>query len=318
MPTSLHEGLVEALRRCPDLVREALEAAGVRLPDGTVLSETGPGAGQLVASDHRADLVLDGKAAEHPTVVVGEVQLDIEAEKLFTWPLYLFAQRERHRCPAYLVVVTPHEAVAAWARGLLCTEQPDTQFRAVVLGPDRIVRIVDPEKARANPYRALLSGLVYALRDDVEVARAAFAAAEAIGGSEGQKWIILIASLLSPEALQQAREQAMDPYARNHILEDLLEKRHIEGLQTGRDEGLQTGRDEGLRAGRDEGLRAGRDEGRHEALVGALLRILARRRIDVSAEQRAVVAGCRDQERLLLWLDRALTATRAEEVLADG
>lgn len=62
-------------------------------------------------------------------------------------------------------------------------------------------------------------------------------------------------------------------------------------------------------------LRAeGREEGREEESVKKLLRVLDKRGVATSDEQRARVEGCTDIDQLDVWFDRALTATIAAEV----
>lgn len=57
-----------------------------------------------------------------------------------------------------------------------------------------------------------------------------------------------------------------------------------------------------------------RAEGRAEGLANSVLRVLAKREVAVSDEQRARVEGCTDLDQLDTWLDRAATATEASEV----
>ena len=66
-----------------------------------------------------------------------------------------------------------------------------------------------------------------------------------------------------------------------------------------------------LRAeGRAEGIAEGRGED--------VLRVLDKRGVALSEDQRARVAGCTDLDQLDEWLDRAVTATRAAEVFDAG
>ena len=57
-----------------------------------------------------------------------------------------------------------------------------------------------------------------------------------------------------------------------------------------------------------------RAEGRAEGRGDAVLRVLDKRGVALSEDQRARVAGCTDLDQLDEWLDRAVTATRAAEV----
>jgi hypothetical protein len=60
-----------------------------------------------------------------------------------------------------------------------------------------------------------------------------------------------------------------------------------------------------------EGLARGRAEGNAKAL----LRILARRGIVVSAEQTRAILSCTNLDQLETWVDRAVTAKTIEEIL---
>ena len=63
----------------------------------------------------------------------------------------------------------------------------------------------------------------------------------------------------------------------------------------------------------DKSLRRSFSEGR----AGAVLRVLARRNVAVSDEQRERISACTDLETLDRWLDRAVTAASADELFKD-
>lgn len=65
---------------------------------------------------------------------------------------------------------------------------------------------------------------------------------------------------------------------------------------------------------RDEGRAEGRAEGAAEGRSLSLDRILDKRGIMVSAEQRTRVLSCDDLDQLDEWIERAATATCASEV----
>jgi hypothetical protein len=73
-----------------------------------------------------------------------------------------------------------------------------------------------------------------------------------------------------------------------------------------------------LAAGREEGRREGLQEGEHTGALRAsrsmLLRVLARRGIEVTTERRRQVEVCTDIAVLERWLDAAAVATRLDEV----
>ncbi|MEQ9497034.1 MAG: hypothetical protein RIT81_09245 [Deltaproteobacteria bacterium] len=58
-------------------------------------------------------------------------------------------------------------------------------------------------------------------------------------------------------------------------------------------------------------------EGEEKGRAAMLLRVLDRRGLAVSDEQRTAIESCHDAARLELWLDRALEATSTDDVLSD-
>ena len=73
----------------------------------------------------------------------------------------------------------------------------------------------------------------------------------------------------------------------------------------------------GLEEGRLEGRQEGRLEGRQEGVTLSLLRILERRSLSLSPEERQRIERCSDLATLERWLDRAVEVNAASE-LFDG
>jgi len=94
-------------------------------------------------------------------VVIVEVQLAIDADKLFTWPLYVYATRNRNRCPTWLLVVAPDGAVAAWAAEALPSAPRHPAWRPLVLGPEETPWVTTAEEAARSPELALLSAMAH-------------------------------------------------------------------------------------------------------------------------------------------------------------
>ena len=87
----------------------------------------------IVPTEYRADLVallLRGKPIYG---IVVEVQLDRDADKLKTWPLYATALRAKFNCPVSVLVVTPYDAVARWAARPIVIGAPESVFRTLVI-----------------------------------------------------------------------------------------------------------------------------------------------------------------------------------------
>jgi hypothetical protein len=99
------------------------------------------------------------------------------------------------------------------------------------------------------------------------------------------------------------------------VRDDAFEKARREGEQLGLDEGKKLGIDEGKKLGIDEGKKLGIDEGKAVEAQRFVLRVLDRRGLEVSAEQRARVEACRDLALLERWLDQAILAASTDEAL---
>jgi flagellar biosynthesis/type III secretory pathway protein FliH len=78
----------------------------------------------------------------------------------------------------------------------------------------------------------------------------------------------------------------------------------------------EQGRAEGKVEGRAEGKVEGRAEGKVEGEAGALLKVLAQRGLELTAEQRHRVLTCADLATLDRWLARSLTVTSVDELFA--
>jgi hypothetical protein len=94
-----------------------------------------------------------------------------------------------------------------------------------------------------------------------------------------------------------------------------------QGLREGRLEGVREGRLEGVREGEAKGLREGEARGLREGTKSVregILLVLTTRGIPVPAEVEQQIAGCSDPALLSLWLKRAVTASRAEDVVAPA
>ncbi|TMQ05755.1 MAG: hypothetical protein E6J90_26785 [Deltaproteobacteria bacterium] len=69
--------------------------------------------------------------------------------------------------------------------------------------------------------------------------------------------------------------------------------------------------------GQAKGKAQGKAEGKAEGEAAALLKILMRRGLRVTAEQRRRIVACRDLAMLERWLDRSLSVSSVAELLAS-
>ncbi len=165
VPSSLHEILVQLIRDRPALAADFVAARlGEDWRAGKRIELLSGELSQTSAPQHRADavLLLDRGQGDHRLAVVVEVQLAADAEKLFTWPVYLAGIRAKLRCPAVLVVVTPYRAVRNWASRPISLGPGGDAVRPLVLGPEAIPVVTAVEAAHEDPELALLSAVAHA------------------------------------------------------------------------------------------------------------------------------------------------------------
>ncbi|MGQ0573273.1 MAG: hypothetical protein ACT4RN_03600 [Pseudonocardia sp.] len=139
MPSSLHEVIVEMFRQCPELAAELLtDGLGLRLPGYDQVRVESGELTDVSPTEYRADVVVVLTAAEQPVqAVVVETQLWRDEDKRWSWPVYVATLRQRHRCPAVLLVVCVDAAVAAWCATPIELGHPGARLAPLVIGRRR-------------------------------------------------------------------------------------------------------------------------------------------------------------------------------------
>ncbi len=293
MPPSLnHEGVIALVRDRPafaaSLLRDLLD---VEVPPFTEARLTEATLNQLVPVEYHADAVvlfIDFVDDRNKPVfgTICEVQLQPDARKLFTWPLYSVAARARHECPFVVTVVTADLATATWASQLIDLGGGNC-FRPHVIGPAGIPRVTDHDLASREPQLAVLSVLAHGGGDvetAVPIARAAVHAASSL--PEEQR---VLYSMLIEQALSEAARKAlnMDPQ-----IEKFFSEAHRRSYDRGKAEGEARGKAE------------------------ALLMFLRRRDLAMTSDQQHRILTSTDLATLDRWLDRAFSVASVDELLA--
>ncbi|MFC5061034.1 hypothetical protein [Actinomycetospora atypica] len=297
MLSHLHATLTEMFRHRPAFAAEVLsDVLGIDVPRFGE-ARAGPTVAPSVRpTEHYADaVVLLRDGARTVGAVIVEIQLRVEEEKRWTWPLYVASTHRQWKVPTVLLVVCPSGPVARWAaRGV--DLGPGMALRPAVLGPDLVPVVDDLATASRSPELAVLSALAHP-DDSTEATLAVLV--DALATIDDDRQVEYAALVL--DAL---------PAGRRALLEDLLSSRsdvyaRIHDTYLGRT----------LRA---EGEAHGRAEGEAHGRAAILLRILDRRGLEITDQARTRITGCSDLSQLETWSDRALTATTLEDVFSPG
>ena len=289
MPSLTHDALVTLFRNrptlAPELLRDALHAPvpafdHVRIGDVT-LSE-------VVPTEYRADLVLllEGASGAPPrAALVVEVQLARDADKRWSWPVYLTGLRARLRCDVALVVVTPETAVAGWAAAPIATGHPGWVLVPLVLGPDAVPPVRDPAlMATVSPELAVLSVMLHG--NDEGAAAVGEAALTVVRGLDDER-----AEFYTDLVLASVHEAA------RAILEAVMASGNYQY--------------------QSDFARRYFGRGKAEGKAEGVLAVLAARHIEVPDDVRARITACSDLALLDLWLARAATAVSLADVVHE-
>jgi hypothetical protein len=282
--SSLHEILVELVRKQPELVSELLsQFLGVEIPPSATVQITDPTLNQPVAVAFSADaavVIVEGKAALLGAIV--EVQLATDERKRFSWPYYATAARAKHECSFTVLVIAPDAAVARWAKRPIDLGFGNV-FRPQVIDPEQIPRVTDPSDAARDLPMAGLSVAAHGQGEPnmaARIAAATYQAATNLADSEARKlyWFLI------HTALSEAAKEIFK------MLPETL-------------------------TWYDENSRRAYNDGAVKGKTGSLLNILAHRDLDVSEDQQRRIRECTDLATLDRWIVRAATVGSVDDLL---
>jgi hypothetical protein len=291
VPSFSHELLVELFRCRAELAGELLEAAlGVRVPEGRAAIGSSD-LSQVTSPAYTADCVVRLGEPDALGAIVVEVQLAPDPDKRRSWPVYVAALAASLGCPVWLLVVTPSERVARWARAPIELGHPGFRLTPLVVGPSAVPRITEAG-ARPAPELAVLSVLAH---PEEAVARAALTSIGSLAEDRARLYFDVILAAL-PEKVRAALEAWMQ----EHDYQSEFARRY---LQQGIEEGIEQGIERGIERGLQRAVLA---------LARAKVRAL-------SADEEAHVQRLDDTavlEQLLLDLGAAADEPAARAVLA--
>lgn len=244
VPSQLHEVIVEMFRARPELARELLElSAGVRLDEGRCEAAS-VDLSQAMPTEYRADAVTIVRATdgEPRAAAIVEVQLSLDRDKAWSWPVYVSGLRARLRCPVVLFVLARDE-LATWARRSIELGHPGFALAPIVVALSEVPRITQPSDAARSPELAVLSALCHR---DPEVGTAALDGFEALDDSKLKLYLDLILAAL-PDHQRAFLEARM---IKGYQYQSDFARRYVEeGRELGREEAREEARAERARTG---------------------------------------------------------------------
>jgi hypothetical protein len=309
--SAMHEVLADLFRSQPSLAVELLSGPfRLAVPAHAVVELSSGELTEVAPAEFRADAVVLLRSARGEPVlgVVVEVQLSPTKDKWWTWPAYLISLRTRFKCEVALLVVCPDAAVAAWCATPIRLGPPNWTLTPLVLGPDRVPVVTDPDLARQQPHLTMLSAIAHGAHPERDqILGALLAALDTFDQDTAARYTDHVLTVLTEAARDHL--EALMTAGTYEYKSDFARRYYHQGQTEGRAEGLTEGRTEGRAEGRTEGLTEGE--------VRALLAILNARGIPVSDDVHARIAACTDLDHLDTWVRRASTATTIQDLFRD-
>ncbi|MBX6748754.1 MAG: hypothetical protein IRY85_03645 [Micromonosporaceae bacterium] len=250
---------------------------------------------------HADKLILFRHGNRVSYAVVVETQLGRENSERRRWPQYQTIVHGRHGCPTIVMVVCADDATTRWAGTPIELDNHGSVIRPVAVGPRQMPRVTDPDRARDLPLLAALSLIGHP--GDPQVRTAAVAAALALFEDSPIK-----ARAHHDFMVKRLKGRERELWE-NQVLTTggyRYESKVFRDLEA-----------RSLAKGREEGRAEGLAEGEVKAGAKYLLRVLDRRAIPMTDDQRSRIMACTDPAILDRWLDRALDATTIDDVLTD-
>lgn len=293
MPSLTHELLVHVLREHPGVVLELLaRLSGQDYGGAHEVMSTAATLAELEPAEYRADVVLRLRASSEvpASALVVEVQLQVDDDKRFVWPLYVAGLRARLRCPVALVVLTLDERVARWAAVPIGLDERGSVLRPWVVGPSEVPAITQVADAAALPELALLSVLAHGREPGAErLGRALLEASRDLDDARARLYTDIAFAFLDDAARAILEAELQLP---GYTYQSEFARRFV-----------------------TQGREEGREEGRIETLVAAILEVLDARGIPLDDGTRARITACTDAAVLRGWFRGALTAVSAEALV---
>ena len=280
-----HQIYAELFADAPDMAVGFLRDLGVHVPDYERSEVTSCDLGYVDPVERRSDvaIMLRGTGADDPfdkrMGIVVEVQRDQKERKRYTWPEYVATLRSRHECPVTLLTICPRQSVADWYSEPIPLGHPGFVLRPLVVGPDDIPVVTDPDTVAATPTLGVLS-----------------AAAHGVGRTDVLDALHHGLGVIDPDQAAKYIGYSL------HLLADTNGQKALETL---------------MMADTYEYSSAWADSLRAEGKAKSVLLVLAARGIDVPERARERINRSQDHEMLSAWLVRSITVSHVNELFDE-
>ncbi|MQM24950.1 DUF3027 domain-containing protein [Glycomyces albidus] len=284
MVTHYHEIPIRLFQDRPELAVELLvKTAGTSIPayaSAVPESEALTNCDPIELNCDNVAVFRDG-FGKPVYAVITEIQRSEDDNKPYSWPMYLTNLRARLRCQVQLLVICTNEITAKWARQPIKIGPPEFVLRPEVLGPGDLLRLAADYDPREAVELLILVAATYDRGPETEsVAHDLGRRLNELSEAERRKYAGWAFHLLSTPACE--------------ILEDHMSLTYQEYRES--------------YAGQLE------IKGERRGQIGALLKVLEARGINVSESARTRIESVSDEEELDRWFARSVTVDRVEEI----
>ncbi|MFJ2897676.1 hypothetical protein ACIO87_22655 [Streptomyces sp. NPDC087218] len=290
MVSSPHEAMHRIFQEYPGLFSRVSEVLGVDIPPPTSAVALPTDLTEARPVERRVDTLLRIETEREGAFLLAiEAQGKKDPRKTTSWPYYVSYLHNRYGLPVLLLVVCQDPATAEWAArpvSIGIRQWQTLTLSPLVAGPHNMPVITDVAEARKDLALATLAAITHADNPDVgAILKTLSAALRDAPETIANPIVELTAQGLGnrPAAQQWRNLVAVDlSFYKSFMSEEI------------------------------------RDEGRAEGLAEGILLILKVRGIPTTDEFHEKITNCTDPQLLRQWLNRAATATTADEVFTEG
>ncbi|NJQ03632.1 hypothetical protein [Streptomyces zingiberis] len=291
MVTSPHEASHRIFQEQPDILAPVFRILGVPLAEKAVVEVLSPDATEIRPLERRVDSVLriTPPGCEGFLLAI-ESQGRRDPGKPASWTYYLAHLQAKYDSPVLLLVVCQDKATARWAAGPFAAGVDGwTALRTypLVLGPGNVPVITDPEEAAQDLTLATFCAMTHGRDPDINGILEALARALGSADRDSARYYAELLEIGLGNTPAKATWKEL-----------IMVGTYFPGRGTMIEEAFLEGEAKGEARGRAEGI----------------LLILRTRGVEVPQQVEQTIAQCVDLDTLQMWLKRALSVSRAEEL----